>query len=284
MSAQDGARVVISGVDLIRDENGEFRVLEDNVRIPSGVSYVLENRQAVTQVLSEAGADQRVRPISEYPGRLLAALRAVAPWNVTDPNVVVLTPGVYNSAYFEHTLLAREMGVELVEGRDLICRNNRVFLRTTASEMPVHVIYRRVDDEFLDPMQFRADSLLGSPGLINAARAGNLTIANAVGNGIADDKLVYTYVPGHHPVLPERGTDPAQRRHLPDGGARPPANTPWSTWPNWSSSRSTGPAARASSSGRRRTRSRWPRPARRSSTTPAAGSRSGRSRCPRCRR
>jgi uncharacterized circularly permuted ATP-grasp superfamily protein len=195
MGAQDGARVVISGVDLIRDENGEFRVLEDNVRIPSGVSYVLENRQAVTQVLSEAGADQQVRPISEYPGRLLAALRAVAPWNVTDPNVVVLTPGVYNSAYFEHTLLAREMGVELVEGRDLICRNNRVFLRTTSSEMPVNVIYRRVDDEFLDPMQFRADSLLGSPGLINAARAGNLTIANAVGNGIADDKLVYTYVP-----------------------------------------------------------------------------------------
>ena len=195
MNAQDGARIVISGVDLIRDENGEFRVLEDNVRIPSGVSYVLENRQAVTQVLSEAGGDQHVRPVSEYPGRLLAALRAVAPWNVTDPNVVVLTPGVYNSAYFEHTLLAREMGVELVEGRDLICRNNRVFLRTTASEMPVHVIYRRVDDEFLDPVQFRADSLLGSPGLVNAARAGNLTIANAVGNGIADDKLVYTYVP-----------------------------------------------------------------------------------------
>ena len=163
MNAQDGARIVISGVDLIRDENGEFRVLEDNVRIPSGVSYVLENRQAVTQVLSEAGADQQVRPVSEYPGRLLAALRAVAPWNVTDPNVVVLTPGVYNSAYFEHTLLAREMGVELVEGRDLICRNNRVFLRTTASEMPVHVIYRRVDDEFLDPVQFRADSLLAAP-------------------------------------------------------------------------------------------------------------------------
>ena len=195
MNAQDGARIVISGVDLIRDENGEFRVLEDNVRIPSGVSYVLENRQAVTQVLSEAGADQLVRPVSEYPGQLLAALRAVAPWNVTDPNVVVLTPGVYNSAYFEHTLLAREMGVELVEGRDLICRNNRVFLRTTSSEMPVHVIYRRVDDDFLDPMQFRADSLLGSPGLVNAARAGNLTFANAVGNGVADDKLVYTYLP-----------------------------------------------------------------------------------------
>ncbi len=195
MSEQDGARIVISGVDLIRDEKGEFRVLEDNVRVPSGVSYVLENRQAVSQVLSEAGEDQHIRSIAEYPGRLLAALRKVAPSNVGDPTVVVLTPGVYNSAYFEHTLLAREMGVELVEGRDLVCRGNRVFVRTTAGEMPVHVIYRRLDDEFMDPVQFRLDSMLGSPGLVNAARAGNLTIANAVGNGIADDKLVYTYVP-----------------------------------------------------------------------------------------
>ncbi len=195
IDGQDGARIVISGVDLIRDEHGTFRVLEDNVRVPSGVSYVLENRQAVSQVLSEAGGDQQIRSVAEYPGRLLAALRAVSPPNVSDPTVVVLTPGVYNSAYFEHTLLAREMGVELVEGRDLICRNNKVFVRTTAGEMPVHVIYRRLDDEFLDPMQFRLDSMLGSPGLINSARAGNLTIANAVGNGIADDKLVYTYVP-----------------------------------------------------------------------------------------
>lgn len=213
MSQQDGGRIVISGVDLIRDEQGTFRVLEDNVRVPSGVSYVLENRQAVSQVLSEVGADQDIRPVAEYPGRLLAALRAVAPPNVSDPTVVVLTPGVYNSAYFEHTLLAREMGVELVEGRDLICRNNRVFVRTTAGEMPVHVIYRRVDDEFLDPLQFRLDSLLGSPGLVNCARAGNLTIANAVGNGIADDKLVYTYVPDiiryylrEEPILPNVDT------------------------------------------------------------------------------
>ncbi len=196
MSAQDGARVVISGVDLIRDENGEFRVLEDNVRIPSGRVV-----RAGEPPGGHPGAVRgRRRPAGaagsrSTPASCSRALRAVAPWNVTDPNVVVLTPGVYNSAYFEHTLLAREMGVELVEGRDLICRNNRVFLRTTSSEMPVNVIYRRVDDEFLDPMQFRADSLLGSPGLINAARAGNLTIANAVGNGIADDKLVYTYVP-----------------------------------------------------------------------------------------
>ena len=214
MSGQDGARIVISGVDLIRDENGTFRVLEDNVRVPSGVSYVLENRQAVAQVLVEAGADHDVRAVSEYPGRLLAALMAVAPPNLNgEPTVVVLTPGVYNSAYFEHTLLAREMGVELVEGRDLICRNNRVFVRTTAGEMPVHVIYKRVDDEFVDPLQFRLDSLLGSPGLINAARAGNLTIANAVGNGIADDKLVYTYVPDiiryylrEEPILPNVDT------------------------------------------------------------------------------
>ncbi|MTD12676.1 circularly permuted type 2 ATP-grasp protein [Nakamurella sp. YIM 132087] len=220
MSTQDGARIVISGVDLIRDEKGTFRVLEDNVRVPSGVSYVLENRQAVAQVLGEAGADQDVRPVAEYPARLLAALRAVAPPNVSDPTVVVLTPGVYNSAYFEHTLLAREMGVELVEGRDLICRNNRVYVRTTAGEMPVHVIYRRVDDEFLDPLQFRLDSLLGSPGLVNCARAGNLTIANAVGNGIADDKLVYTYVPdiiryylGEDPILPNVDT---YRMEVPD--------------------------------------------------------------------
>ncbi|RIJ77360.1 circularly permuted type 2 ATP-grasp protein [Nakamurella silvestris] len=213
MSAQDGARIVISGVDLIRDEEGTFRVLEDNVRIPSGVSYVLENRQAVSQILPEAIGDQVVRPVEDYPARMLAALRAVAPWGVADPTVVVLTPGVYNSAYFEHTLLAREMGVELVEGRDLICRNNQVFVRTTAREMPVHVIYRRVDDDFLDPVQFRGDSLLGSPGLVNAARAGNVTLANAVGNGIADDKLIYTYVPdiiryylAEEPIIPNVDT------------------------------------------------------------------------------
>jgi uncharacterized circularly permuted ATP-grasp superfamily protein len=227
ITGQDGARIVMAGIDLIRDEAGTFRVLEDNVRVPSGVSYVLENRQAVAQVLAEAGGDQLVRPVSEYPGRLLAALRAVAPWNVTDPSVVVLTPGVYNSAYFEHTLLAREMGVELVEGRDLICRNNRVYVRTTTSEMPVHVIYRRIDDEFLDPVQFRPDSMLGVPGLMNAVRAGNVTVANAVGNGIADDKLVYTYVPdiiryylGEDPILPNVDTyrleDPEHREYALD--------------------------------------------------------------------
>ncbi len=213
ISGQDGARIVLSGVDLIRDETGAFRVLEDNVRVPSGVSYVLENRQAVAELMSEAIGDQLVRPVSDFPAKLHAALRAVAPWNVADPTVVVLTPGVYNSAYFEHTLLAREMGVELVEGRDLICRNNKVFVRTTAGEMPVHVIYRRIDDDFLDPLQFKPDSMLGLPGLVNAARAGNVTIANAIGNGVADDKLIYTYVPdiiryylGEEPILPNVDT------------------------------------------------------------------------------
>ena len=191
----NGVRVHVSGIDLVRGEDGAFRVLEDNVRVPSGVSYVMENRRAVARVFPEAFATQRIRPVTDYPQRLLAALRAAAPQGVSDPTVVVLTPGTRNSAYFEHALLARSMGVELVEGRDLVCSGNRVKMRTTVGEPGVDVIYRRVDDEFLDPVQFRADSVLGCPGLINAARAGNVTIANAVGNGVADDKLVYTYVP-----------------------------------------------------------------------------------------
>jgi uncharacterized circularly permuted ATP-grasp superfamily protein len=204
----NGVRVHVSGIDLIRDEGGRFRVLEDNVRVPSGVSYVMANRRAMTQVFPESFATHRIRPVSDYPRRLLAALRAAAPRGVTDPTVVVLTPGIFNSAYFEHTLLARTMGVELVEGRDLVCSDGRVRMRTTDGERVVDVIYRRVDDEFLDPVQFRADSLLGCPGLVNAMRAGNVTIANAIGNGVADDKLVYTYVPdlvrfflGEEPIL-----------------------------------------------------------------------------------
>lgn len=190
-----GVRVHISGIDVVRDAAGTFRVLEDNVRVPSGVSYVLENRRAMAKGLPEAFGQQHVRPVEEYPRRLLAALRNTAPSGTEDPTVVVLTPGVFNSAYFEHTLLAGLMGVELVEGRDLICRGNRVYMRTTAGEQRVDVIYKRIDDEFLDPLQFRADSVLGCPGIVNAARAGMVTIANAVGNGVADDKLVYTYVP-----------------------------------------------------------------------------------------
>jgi len=204
----NGVRIQVSGIDLIRDEQGGWRVLEDNVRVPSGVSYVISNRRVMAQTLPELFVSMRVRPVGDYPHKLLQALRASAPEGVDDPNVVVLTPGVYNSAYFEHTLLARLMGVELVEGRDLFCSGGKVFMRTTSGPTRVDVIYRRVDDEFLDPLQFRADSMLGSPGLMLAARLGNVTIANAVGNGVADDKLVYTYLPeltkyylGEDPIL-----------------------------------------------------------------------------------
>ncbi|UQE75133.1 circularly permuted type 2 ATP-grasp protein [Gordonia sp. PP30] len=191
----NGVRIHVAGIDLIRDENGEFRVLEDNVRSPSGVSYVIENRRTMARVFPDLFAAHRVRAVRDYPRHLLRALRSAAPSGVSEPTVVVLTPGVANSAYFEHSLLARQMGVELVEGRDLFCRDNVVYLRTTDGETRVDVIYRRVDDEFLDPMQFRPDSMLGVAGLVNAARAGNVVISSAVGNGVADDKLVYTYVP-----------------------------------------------------------------------------------------
>jgi len=205
----NGVRIQVSGIDLIRDEQGAWRVLEDNVRVPSGVSYVISNRRVMAQTLPELFVSMRVQPVGDYPSRLLQALRASAPHGVEDPNVVVLTPGVFNSAYYEHTLLARLMGVELVEGRDLFCSGGRVWMRTTSGPTRVDVVYRRVDDEFLDPLSFRADSMLGSPGLMLAARLGNVTIANAVGNGVADDKLVYTYVPdliryylAEEPVLP----------------------------------------------------------------------------------
>ena len=193
--APNGVRVHVSGIDLIRDANGDFRVLEDNVRVPSGVSYVMTNRRALSAALPEVFANHRIRPVSQYSQNLLLALRAAAPAGVADPTVVVLTPGVFNSAYYEHTLLARTMGVELVEGRDLVVRNARVFMRTTQGLQPVDVIYRRIDDEFLDPDAFRPESVLGVAGLMEAAKAGRVTIANAVGNGVADDKLLYTYLP-----------------------------------------------------------------------------------------
>ncbi|WP_265522078.1 circularly permuted type 2 ATP-grasp protein [Oerskovia flava] len=191
----NGVRAHVSGIDLVRDEDGRFRVLEDNVRVPSGVSYVISNRRAMVQTFPELFSSLRVQPVIDYPRRLLAALLAAGPEGVPDPTVVVLTPGVYNSAYYEHSLLARLMGVELVEGRDLFCAGGRVYMRTTQGRRRVDVIYRRVDDEFLDPVQFRADSILGVPGLMTCARLGHVTLANAVGNGVADDKLVYTYVP-----------------------------------------------------------------------------------------
>ncbi|KLL11905.1 circularly permuted type 2 ATP-grasp protein [Protofrankia coriariae] len=221
----NGVRAHVSGIDLIRDEQGGFRVLEDNVRVPSGVSYVVENRRAMTRVFPELFATHRVRPVADYATHLLHALRAAAPPDVADPTVVVLTPGVYNPAYFEHALLARQMGVELVEGRDLTVRNNNVTMRTTEGDRPVHVVYRRIDDDWLDPLHFRPESVVGCAGLLNAARAGRVTIANAVGNGIADDKLMYTYVPdliryylGEEPVLANVDTyrleDPDQRDHV----------------------------------------------------------------------
>lgn len=205
----NGVRIHVAGIDLVRDEHGDFRVLEDNLRSPSGVSYVMENRRTMARVFPDLFASHRVRAVGDYPTNLLRALRAAAAPNEADPTVVVLTPGVYNSAYFEHSLLARQMGVELVEGRDLFCRDNVVYMLTTAGERQVDVIYRRIDDTFLDPMQFRPDSMLGVAGLLNAARSGSVVLANAVGNGVGDDKLVYTYVPafieyylGEKPILP----------------------------------------------------------------------------------
>jgi len=191
----NGVRIHVAGIDLIRDEKGTFRVLEDNLRSPSGVSYVMENRRTMARVFPNLFATHRVRAVDDYSAHLLRALRNSAATNEADPTVVVLTPGVANSAYFEHSLLARQMGVELVEGRDLFCRDNQVYMRTTDGERQVDVIYRRIDDAFLDPLQFRADSVLGVAGLVNAARAGNVVISSAIGNGVGDDKLVYTYVP-----------------------------------------------------------------------------------------
>lgn len=189
-------RIPVAGVDLIRDEYGTFRVLEDNVRIPSGVSYVIENRRAMTRIFPELLSSHRIRPVGDYPDYLLEALQSAAPLHSSNnPVIVVLTPGVFNSAYFEHSFLARQMGVELVEGRDLNCRDNKIYMRTTHGEKKVDVIYRRVDDDFLDPLFFNSDSLLGCAGILNAARAGNVTVTSAVGNGIGDDKLTYTYVP-----------------------------------------------------------------------------------------
>ena len=209
----NGVRIHVSGIDIVRDAQGVLRVLEDNVRTPSGVSYVLENRRAMSRVLPDLLAAHRVRAVADYPVRLLAALRAASPVGVDEPTVVVMTPGVHNAAYFEHSLLARMMGVQLVEGNDLVCRDGHLWMQTTEGSQRVDVLYRRVDDDFLDPLHFRPDSLVGCPGLLNVARAGRVTIANAVGNGVADDKLLYTYVPelvryylGEEPVLPNVDT------------------------------------------------------------------------------
>lgn len=199
----------VCGTDLIRDDQGNYLVLEDNGRTPSGVSYVLENRRAMKRTFPSLFEEVGVRPVDHHPQELLKVLRQVAPAGVLDPTVVVLTPGVYNSAYFEHTYLARQMGIQIVEGRDLLVRDSRVFMRTTQGLAPVHVIYRRVDDDFLDPLVFRKDSALGVPGLVQAYRAGNVSLANSIGTGVADDKVMYYFVPrmirfylDQDPILP----------------------------------------------------------------------------------
>ncbi len=185
----------VAGIDIVRDSQGEFRVLEDNLRVPSGVSYMLENRKMMMRLFPELFAANRVAPVDHYPEVLLDELRGVAPAGVVDPTVVLLTAGAHNSAYFEHAFLAQQMGIELVEGQDLFVRDEVVFMRTTRGPRRVDVIYRRIDDDFLDPLVFRPDSMLGVPGLLTAYRAARVTIANAIGTGVADDKSIYPYVP-----------------------------------------------------------------------------------------
>jgi uncharacterized circularly permuted ATP-grasp superfamily protein len=187
--------VHVCGVDIVRDDSGRLMVLEDNARTPSGVAYVVENRHMTLRVLSDVMAGLHVRSVDDYGLRLHHALTEIAPQGITDPQVVLLSPGIFNSAYFEHVFLAREMGIPLVEGQDLVVDNHRVFMRTTAGLAPVHTIYRRLNDDFLDPAVFRPDSQLGVRGLIEAWRRGNVAIANAVGTGVADDKAVYAYMP-----------------------------------------------------------------------------------------
>jgi uncharacterized circularly permuted ATP-grasp superfamily protein len=217
--------VALSGTDLVRLPDGQFAVLEDNLRVPSGVSYMLANRQVIKRVFPTVFTSYNVRPIDHYPHALLATLRSLAPADRPDPTIVLLTPGVYNSAYFEHTFLARQMGIELVEGRDLLVHDAKVYMRTTGGPRRVDVIYRRVDDDFIDPLAFRRDSQLGVAGLFNAYRAGSVSIINAIGTGVADDKAVYAYVPAmirfylsQEPVLPNIETylchDPKQLQHV----------------------------------------------------------------------
>jgi uncharacterized circularly permuted ATP-grasp superfamily protein len=217
--------ITVIGTDLVRLDDGRFAVLEDNLRVPSGVSYMLANRQVMKKVFPGLFTGHGVRPIENYGQLLLDTLTALAPGHRSDPTIVVLTPGVFNSAYFEHAFLARLMGIELVEGRDLLVHDNMVYMRTTAGLRPVDVIYRRVDDDFIDPLAFRSDSGLGVAGLFNAYRAGNVALANAIGTGIADDKAIYACVPAmiryyldQQPILPNVETyllsDDNQRRYV----------------------------------------------------------------------
>ncbi|GAC1656890.1 MAG: circularly permuted type 2 ATP-grasp protein [Candidatus Dormibacteraceae bacterium] len=231
LPAPKGIRCHIAGIDLVRDHRGDFMVLEDNLRTPSGVSYVLANRDVMKRVLPELFANHPVRPVDGYCHQLLRNLRWLAPEGIEDPTVVLLTPGIHNSAYYEHLFLAKQMGIELVEGTDLVVDQDKVFMRTTRGLRRVHVIYRRVDDEWVDPIFGRHDSVVGVPGLVNAYHAGGVTLANGLGAGVADDKAVYALIPkiiryylGEEPILPNVQTylcaDDEDRRyvleHLPE--------------------------------------------------------------------
>jgi uncharacterized circularly permuted ATP-grasp superfamily protein len=217
--------IAVTGTDLLRLNDGSYVVLEDNLRVPSGVSYMLTSRRVMKRIFPQLYGAYGVRPIDHYTQMLLSTLRSLAPEGRPEPTIVLLTPGVYNSAYFEHTYLARQMGIELVEGRDLVTHDNIVYMRTTAGLKRIDVIYRRVDDDFIDPLAFRSDSILGAAGLFNAYRAGNVTLANAFGTGLADDKAIYAYVPAiiryylnEDPILNNVETflltDPVQRQHV----------------------------------------------------------------------
>jgi len=195
MDVPGGIDAHVAGVDRVRADEGVYYVLEDNLRVPSGVSYMLENRRMMMRLFPELFASQAIKPVEHYPDLLLENLRGVAPAGEEHPGVAVLTPGAYNSAYFEHAFLAQQMGVELVEGQDLFVQNDMLYMRTTRGLRRIHVLYRRVDDDFLDPRAFRPDSMLGVPGLFAAYRAGRVTLANAIGTGVADDKSIYPFVP-----------------------------------------------------------------------------------------
>src|SRR5437016_11612980 len=195
MEVPGGIYAHMAGVDIVRAGRGEYYVLEDNLRVASGVSYMIENRWMMMRLFPELFATQAIKPVEHYPDLLLENLRGVAPAGEERPEVAVLTPGAHNSAYFEHAFLAQQMGVELVEGPDLFVQNDTVYMRTTRGPRRVHVLYRRVDDDFLDPRAFRPDSVLGVPGLFAAYRAGRVTLANAIGTGVADDKSIYPFVP-----------------------------------------------------------------------------------------
>jgi len=219
--------VTVDGTDLVRLPDGHFAVLEDNLRVPSGVSYMLANRHVMKRTFPSLFGSYGVRPIDHYGQALLSTLLSLAPVGHKEPVIVLLTPGVYNSAYFEHAFLARQMGIELVEGCDLLVHNNIVYMRTTGGLKRIDVIYRRIDDDYLDPLAFRTDSTLGVPGLLNAYRAGNVALANAIGTGVADDKAIYAYIPaiiryylGEDPILPNVETyllsDEVQRQYVLD--------------------------------------------------------------------